>query len=358
MLALADFLESETLETNCMRHLANRTVFSLAKQFEMAETHHSERLMRQVCSSIKDAYELDEVVPKDLNSFCNTTKNVVLQRSFELLGIRKPPSPPLPEEPDQLFEHMMNEIFDQVEIQNHHGKVLKDQIELCRDHIFVEDYIPRFGATQTIRDNHLIKELADELREAHEPEEVNLIRTQIMVLKLKDIYTVFQDSGNGRKSASRAITTANICSSLGDLAVMINQNKRAHRSFRVTLGDREIDRIYRDINEKKIRYCQKPHIRDVTNHASWIERIKEMNDSLSEKINKRDPIRRPRPYGTRRVSNGANFRAINEVVDNMRRFQYRFSRAIQPENNEDDDEDGPDQDADDQNPEEQDQEEN
>ncbi|CAL2050982.1 unnamed protein product [Caenorhabditis brenneri] len=88
----------------------------------MAEASHFEKLMFQFRASIKDAYELDEVVPKDLKSFCDTTKNLVMQRSFELFGIREPPSPSLLE--DQVFEHMVNQIIDQVEVQNHHGEVL------------------------------------------------------------------------------------------------------------------------------------------------------------------------------------------------------------------------------------------
>ncbi|EGT44418.1 hypothetical protein CAEBREN_15894 [Caenorhabditis brenneri] len=355
MLALADFLESETLETNCMRHLANRTVFSLAKQFEMAETHHSERLMIQVCASIKDAYELDEVVPKNLDSFCNTTKNIVLQRRFELLGIRKPPSPPLPDEPDQVFEHMMNQIIDQVDIQNHHGQILGDQIDLLLEHVFVEKLPISDVTEQVIRNNPLIKELTDELRYARDHEETNFIQAQILVLKHKDIYTTVQDLEHEMDPAARATITTIVPQSLLGLAKLINDHKRSYRSFRVTLGDREIDRIYRDITEIPIGYWQRRHNPDVTEHAGWIQRINVLNDYLSERINERGRIRRPLPDITRHVMNRANFRAINEFVNNVRCYHYSFLRDIQPENDEDGDEDGPDHEVDNQNLQEQEQ---
>ncbi|CAL2033890.1 unnamed protein product [Caenorhabditis brenneri] len=138
-LVAAIYLGSSTLEEKILKHLAEDSEISLKEQFKIAEDQKSYKLMIQVCASIKDAYELDEVVPKDLDSFCNRTKNLVLQRSFELLGIRRPPSPPLPEERDQLFEHMMNQIIDQVEVQNHHGQILVDQFELLLEHLCLEE---------------------------------------------------------------------------------------------------------------------------------------------------------------------------------------------------------------------------
>ncbi|CAL2033892.1 unnamed protein product [Caenorhabditis brenneri] len=203
LLELADYLESATLEASCMRHLATETVFSLKQQFQMAETHHSEKLMIQVCSSIKDAHELDEVVPKDLDSFCNTTKNIVMQRSFELLGIRKPQSPPLPENPDRFFEHMLNQVIDQVEVQNHHGEVLKDQVHLLSEHVFIEKrFREKDGAAEVIfREDPLIKELLDQLKEAHEQGERNFIHAQIQVLKLKHLYCILITRSNRALSA-------------------------------------------------------------------------------------------------------------------------------------------------------------
>ncbi|CAL2048120.1 unnamed protein product [Caenorhabditis brenneri] len=88
----------------------------------------------------------------------------------------------------------MNQIIDQVEIQNHHGQISGDQIELLLKHVIFEEHMLGFSdvTVQTVRDNPLIRELADELREAHGPEEMNFIRAQIMVLKCKDIYTAVQ----------------------------------------------------------------------------------------------------------------------------------------------------------------------
>ncbi|EGT44322.1 hypothetical protein CAEBREN_14519 [Caenorhabditis brenneri] len=356
MLELADYLESDSLEAKCIHHLGQQTFFSLKQQFQMAETYHSQQLMIQVCSSIKDAYELDETIPKELDSFCNTTKNIVLQRSFELLGIRKPPSPLLSGEPDQVFENRMNQIINQVEVQNHHGQILGDQIELLFEHLFLEENMPRFGdaVAQALRDNPLIKELTNELREAHEPEEVNFIQAQIMVLKCKDIYAAGQHPDDWMLPVPSSIRAR-----LRDFAIIINRNKRSHRSFRVTLGDRKIDEAYRSITESAVRYCQRQHIRDVTEHASWIEKINGVNGYLFETINQQDRVRRSLPDGIQHVSNRSNFRAISEFVSNVRSFHYSFLRVIQPENNEDGDEDGrPDQDVDDQNLQEQNQAEN
>ncbi|CAL2050580.1 unnamed protein product [Caenorhabditis brenneri] len=110
LLELAESLESTTLEMSCVRHLANDTSFSLKRQFEMAEKYHSKTLMIQVCASIQDAYELRNVVPKDLDSFCDTTKKIIMQRSFELLGIRKPPSPSVSEN-DVIPQKMVPEVL-------------------------------------------------------------------------------------------------------------------------------------------------------------------------------------------------------------------------------------------------------
>ncbi|EGT44408.1 hypothetical protein CAEBREN_05170 [Caenorhabditis brenneri] len=142
------------------------------------------------------------------------------------------------------------------------------------------------------------------------------------------------------------------------LAIIINRNKRSYRSYRVTLGDRKIDVAYRSATESAIQYCQRQQIRNVTDHAPWIERIKGLNNYLSEDIKRRGWIRRPMPDGIRQVSNRANFRAVNEFVSNLRTFQYNISRVIQPAVNEEVIEDGPDQDVDDHNPEEQVQQEN
>ncbi|EGT44482.1 hypothetical protein CAEBREN_25552 [Caenorhabditis brenneri] len=351
----AIFLGSATFEDKILQHFAENSEISLKEQFKMAEEYKTHKLMVQVCASIKDAYQLDEVVPKDLDSFCNRTKNLVMQRSFELLGIRKPPSPPLPEDPDQYFENRMNQIIDQVEIHNHHGQILGDQIELLLEHVLLEGHMHEFSdaTVQTVRDNPLIKELVDELQEAHEPEEVNFIQAQIMVLKCKDCYTEVEHLDDWMAPVPPPISAI-----LEDFAIIINRNKRPHRSYRVTLGDRKIDEEYRSITEFAIQYCQNQPIQDVTDHASWIERVNDLNGYLSDEINKRERIQRLMPDGIRQVSNTANFRTINEFVSNIRSFQYSVPRVFQPVVNEEVIEDGPVQDADDQNRDEQDQEDN
>ncbi|EGT35136.1 hypothetical protein CAEBREN_23903 [Caenorhabditis brenneri] len=323
----------------------------------MAETYHSEKLMTQVLSSVEDAYQLDEVVPRNLDSFCNTTKNIVLQRSFELLGIRKPSAPPFPEEPDQVFEHMMNQIIDQVEIQHHHGDILENQMELLCLHSFLEEILPRLSmsaAAETIRDNHHIKELSNELRDARGPEEINFIQAQILALKCKDIYTAVKDLGNIINQDRRSIEKLNniLLNFLIKPALLISKNKRAHRSFRVTLGDRDIDEIYRDITERAVRESQRQHIREVTDYPSWIEAINMMNNYVSEMMKLRDRFRKPIPDGVRQLPNRADFRAIHEFMSKMRCYHYGTELPIQPEDDDNENEEGPDQNVNDQNPQE------
>ncbi|CAL2033888.1 unnamed protein product [Caenorhabditis brenneri] len=327
MLKLADYLESATLEASCMRHLAAETVFSLKQQFQMAETYHAKKLMIQVCSSIKDAYELDEVVPKDLDSFCNTTKNIVMQRSFELLGIRKPPSPPLSEDPDQVFEHMINQIVDQVEVQNHHGEVLKDQVYLLVEHVFMEMCIcgPGETARGVFRDDPLINELLEQLRDAHEQEEKNFIHAQIQVVKLKHFYTRFQNPEFIVNASFRDMGVFEIPGKLAKLSAMLNRDERSQsRSQKLTLGSREIDEIYRAVTMEEIRNSQAEPPRNVDDNAVWIQDIDEMNDSLKLFLNATQHlIQQLRPINQREVSNRASFRIIDEIIHNARDFFYR-----------------------------------
>ncbi|CAL2052556.1 unnamed protein product [Caenorhabditis brenneri] len=359
LLELADYLESATLETRCIQHLGRNTEVSLAKQFEMAETYHSERLMTQVLSSVEDAYQLDEVVPRNLDSFCNTTKNIVLQRSFELLGIRKLSAPPLPEEQDQVFEHMMNQIIDQVEIQQHQGEILANQIQLLFLNTIIGEFLTRLSnlqlAAQTIRDNHYINELADELRDAHDHEEINFIQAQILVLKCKDVLTTVKDSGEMNQASMETLNKI-LLNFLNDSAVMICKNKRSYRSFRVTLGNRDIDEMYRDITERAVRELQRQHIRNVTDYPPWIEKVNLLKDFVSEMVNVRFPIRPPIPDGVQQVSNKANFRALHEFMSKMRCYHYGTELPIQPEDDDNENGEGPDQNLNDQNAQELDQE--
>ncbi|CAL2033898.1 unnamed protein product [Caenorhabditis brenneri] len=334
-LVAAIFLGSSTLEDKILQHFAENSEISLKEQFNIAEDHESDKLMIQVCASIKDAYELDEVVPKDLDSFCNRTKNLVLQRSFELLGIRKPPSPPLPEEPDQLFEHMMNQIIDQVDIQNHHGEILLNQVRLVHEHLFFEKLPPtlRRASAQIIRDNPLIKELIDELRKAHDHEEANFIQAQILVLKYKDMYTAAHDPELIQPRIVHDLR--NICDILHYLKALIHRNKPSLSPFRTALGDREIDRMYRDMpnvldqdnsvfreffqDEFELFQC-------VNNRARWIGKLCGETNNILHTIIGLQGIPRPMPNGLRQVSDRATFLTINGVVMNLRNLHYLVPR--------------------------------
>ncbi|EGT58554.1 hypothetical protein CAEBREN_18621 [Caenorhabditis brenneri] len=326
MLALADYLESATLEASCMGHLANESSFPLKQQFQMAETYNSEKLMIQVCASIKDAYQLDEVVPEDLNSFCNTTKNIVMQRSFELLGIRRPPSPPLLENPDQVFERMINQIVDQVEVQHHHGEVLKDQVDLLFDHMITESHLGRRDkpGKEIICADPLIKELSDQLRNAGEQSERNFIQAQIQVLTFKHIYTRVRNEELGFHPTLCDFIIRDVPVKLRALSAILNSNERSQsRSHKVTLGNREIDEIYRTITTEAIRNNQVEPLRNANESAVWLQGIDELNNTFKTFADfTQHRTKRPRPHNQREVSNRASFRVINELIRNARDFYY------------------------------------
>ncbi|CAL2052151.1 unnamed protein product [Caenorhabditis brenneri] len=237
-LAMSTFLGSSELEKMCMTHLAQGSKIPLKEQFHLAEKHCSENLMIQVCSSIKDAYELDEVVPKDLDSFCNKTKNIVLRRSFELLGIRKPPLPPQSEQPAKVFEDMMNEFLDQADIQNRHGTILADQAVLLKKHIIYEEYLDRIipEAKPLIQQDPRINELMEELRNTHSPAERNAVLAQILVVKTKNMYTRKCEKGESQDPTA----------SLEKLYRIIHRNKRDHSTPQPSVrGELLIDHMYR-----------------------------------------------------------------------------------------------------------------
>ncbi|CAL2048279.1 unnamed protein product [Caenorhabditis brenneri] len=244
--ALSSFLGSSELGKVCITHLAQGSRISLKEQFQLAEMHHSEELMIQVCSSIEDAYELDDVVPKDLNSFCNTTKNIVLQRSFELLGIRKPPLPPQSEEPVTIFGDIMHELLDQADVQNRHGMILADQATLVKNHIISEEILDRElpQVRPMIQQDPRVHELMEELRNSHSPAERNAVRAQIQVVKFKNIYTALSEIGETPEHLLRE--RMSFC--LGELYRIILRNQRNHsESNPINRGELLVDQMYREI---------------------------------------------------------------------------------------------------------------
>ncbi|EGT44509.1 hypothetical protein CAEBREN_25756 [Caenorhabditis brenneri] len=96
---------------------------------------------------------------------------------------------------------MMNQIIDQVEVQNHHGQILVDQFELLLEHMCLEEHMLGLSdtAAQTVRNNPLSKELADEMREVHDPEEVNLIQAQLMRCGAATAKVIGNPSATGKK---------------------------------------------------------------------------------------------------------------------------------------------------------------
>ncbi|CAL2034634.1 unnamed protein product [Caenorhabditis brenneri] len=324
LLELADYLESATLEAKCTYHLGQKTGFTLEHQFKMAETYHCNKLMIQVCASIKDAYELDEVIPKDLDSICNTTKNIVMQRTFELLGIRKPLSAPLPEQPDEVFELRMNQLIDQVEVQNHHGEILEDQVQLLWIHLFTkfQSCYKNETTKQIGRDDPQVKELLDQLRQAHEQGERNFIQAQIQVMELKNIYTRVKNEEPVINPDIRTYLMEDIPIRLSHLSALLNRNERYRSRSQIDmLGNREIDEIYRRITATEQNQAKKLP-RNMVENPTWLQNINRLNCILKVFIrNSRIRMRTPMPHGIRHVSNKASFRAINEIVFSTRYIQ-------------------------------------
>ncbi|EGT57765.1 hypothetical protein CAEBREN_24645 [Caenorhabditis brenneri] len=319
------------MEEMCMTHLARRSRIPLKEQFQLSEMHHSERLMIQVCSSIEDAYELDEVVPKNLDSFCNTTKNIVLQRSFELLGIRKPLLPPQSEEPSHVFEKMMNEFLDQADIQNHHGMILADQAALLENHILFEEYLDRVApeAKILIQQDPRMHELMEQLQNTHSAAERNAVRAQILVVKLKNIYTkqcekgVSQDRYNGTPDF------------LEKLYRIMLRNQRDHsKSVPSVRGEKLIDHIYRRIMETvdaKSNY-ETVSLYDGT-EPTWVSKIKQTIEALlpcRDEITADDSYRISRV--TRGVSDGTRFQVLTQFVQ-IARESYFMGRMRSEEDN-------------------------
>lgn len=338
MLELADYLESTTLEENCIRHLSNQTAFSLRKQFELAETYHSEKLMIQVLSSVKDADELDDVMPKDLGSVCNTTRNIIMQKSFELLGIRKPVSPPLPKDSNQLFEHMMGEMIDQAEVQNHHGEVLYNQSRLLLNQVGMEHFLQRTAAGDIFRGDPLIMELSDQQRDMHGQDKKNFILAQVQVLKFKHIYTY-------ERNRLHDLPHPSLLSELRFLSTLLNIDEQSRsQSQKVLLGNRGIDEIYRKINADTMEKNQAERPRNVSERATWLQGIDTLNDTVVDFCRRQqNRITRPMPAGIRQLSNNATFRTINELVSNSRNFHYGVFPWDNREHVEEVNEEGPDQ---------------
>ncbi|CAL2033972.1 unnamed protein product [Caenorhabditis brenneri] len=279
-LALSAFLGSSELEKLCMTHLAQGSKIPLKEQFHVAEKYCSENLMIQVCSSIKDAYELDEVVPEDLDSFCNTTKNIVLRRSFELLGVRKPLLPPQPEDPIIAFEGLMGEFLDQADLQNHHGMILADQAALVKDHILYEEYIDRSipQAKPLIQQDPRIHELMEELRNTHSPAERNAVRAQVLVVKYKNIYTTLIEMGESPEH--QLIEKAFFI--LDELYRIIHRNQRDHSKPQPSVrGDLLIDHMYRRIIETvKERLATGAPQQNIGFEPIWVTKINKETEVL------------------------------------------------------------------------------
>ncbi|CAL2033970.1 unnamed protein product [Caenorhabditis brenneri] len=321
-LALSTFLGSSKLEKACMSHLARGSKIPLKEQFQLAEKYCSEVLMIQVCSYIKDAYELDEVVPKDLDSFCNTTKNIILQRSFELLGIRKPSLPPQPEDPIIAFEGLMGELLDQADLQNHHGMILADQAALLSNNLICEEVLDREvpQAKPTIQQDPRIHELMEELRDTHSPAERNAVRAQVLVVKYKNMYTTLIEMGAAPDHPLRET----ILLTLDRLYIIINRNQRDRSKLQASVrGEMLIDQIYRrTIETVEGRLATEAPQQNIGFEPIWLTTINRTGQSLPWRPEVTLNIRQGISNLFQRVSGEASFLGLNFFVQNAREWFY------------------------------------
>ncbi|EGT57749.1 hypothetical protein CAEBREN_10773 [Caenorhabditis brenneri] len=305
-----------------MSHLAQGSEIPLKEQFKLAEKYCSENLMIQVCSSIKDAYELDEVVPKDLDSFCNKTKNIVLQRSFELLGIRKPSLPPQPEESEIVFEGLMGELLDQADLQNHHGMILADQAALLSNSLIFEEVLDREvpQAKPTILQDPRIHELMEELRDTHSPAERNAVRAQVLVVKYKNMYTTLIEMGAAPDHPLRE----SIMLMLDRLYIIIHRNQRKRFKPQPSVrGELLIDQIYRrTIETVEGRLANEAPQQNIGFEPIWLATINRTGQSLPWRPEVTLNIRQGISNLFRKVSGEASFLGLNFFVQNAREWFY------------------------------------
>lgn len=341
-LGLEAFLGCSALEEKIMKHLANDSEISRKEQFIMAENHNSVRLMKQIISPIKNPYELDEVVPKDLDSFCSHTKSLVLQKSFELLGIRKPDPPPLPREPELMFEKMFDEFIDQVELQHHHGMILVDLAFLLYRHGVNELYLKMEDSRirEKIKRDPRTIALEDQLENARSQLERNMIYAQLHVVLLKNIYPSI--------CRVNQLQENKIFMALRGYNCIINRDERnCMRSVIARMGNGEIDELYRerfpefrDVPDEELRLQRPERNKKVKAIPEWIRLMGVVNQQIQGMLQtdllgrslKRVPSRissleAPREF--QQVPDIACFREIEEFVWNIREKYYGSQQVEQ-----------------------------
>ncbi|CAL2033891.1 unnamed protein product [Caenorhabditis brenneri] len=126
----------------------------------------------------------------------------------------------------------------------------------------------------------------------------------------------------------RPVSMFAISCRLGKLSAMLNRDEQSRsRSHKVTLGNREIDELYRRLTAEAVENNEAEPRQNVNDRAAWLQGINDVNDLLRGYVRfAQQDIERTRPDNQREVSNRASFRLIDEFVRNARNFYYSVRR--------------------------------
>ncbi|EGT44463.1 hypothetical protein CAEBREN_14015 [Caenorhabditis brenneri] len=328
LLSISRQLKSDKLREACEKHFLNGSRIPLKTQLQLTEDYYLPDLMTHVrknIAAIKDVQELAEAVPKDLKHSSSDIKDLLLQKSLELLGIRKPPASPQVEDfepkPEHEFEGMMNEFLDQVEVQNQQGLILADQATLLHNQVMIEKCLFKElpSARVMAQEDPRMKALGEELRSVNTPVERNAVRAQIQVIQLKNVYSsITENQGPEDLTDPRA----SIVTAMLFFLVPIIKQGRAKPS---TLGGKPIDEIYRKIVAET---REVPALQIIGNQPLWMEKLKTVHESCQNLLLVREALDGGQtenpgiPDGVRQVADGANFKTLNDFVQIAREAFY------------------------------------
>uniref|UniRef100_A0A1I7TCL6 BTB domain-containing protein n=1 Tax=Caenorhabditis tropicalis TaxID=1561998 RepID=A0A1I7TCL6_9PELO len=87
LLHMASVWITPIVRSRCIEFLLNSEKKSVKELLELAEKYKMEELMVGAIAEIRDPHELSEAVPEDFSTLNDTTKNELLKKSMELLGV-------------------------------------------------------------------------------------------------------------------------------------------------------------------------------------------------------------------------------------------------------------------------------
>ncbi|CAL2033852.1 unnamed protein product [Caenorhabditis brenneri] len=332
-LSLADYLESPVLEDRCVEFLSLESEYSKEEQFALGDKHNSMKLITQLCSGIKNSYELHEIVPVDINSLKSSTKTIVLQKSFELHGHRKPPAPPVPQQPEAQFEAMVGELIDQAAIVHHHGTILAEQAYLLDNHVrqkqLIATSIPKIK--QIVKQDPRISILMNQLRSAENQIERNAIHAQIQVIKEKNDHIALEimtEDDPGFRDYLENFTEI--------MCQVFEKDKfpylisRGIRTENIAIhnhgtGEKTIDVLYRKIT-KDFEEKGLPQ-RRLDYQPTWMNDFLQQNQHWVQQTSQELSNVRI-PDGLQQIPREINFGLMEEFIANMRKHFY--SDRVQP----------------------------